>query len=204
MKKIAIFASGGGSNFQSIIDAVEAGEIKGKLEWLFCNVEGAGAVERAKRHHVPFTVLSHKGLSGEELNERIMAKLEEHTPDLICLAGYLRMIGPRIVEKYRHRIMNIHPALLPSFGGKGYYGHKVHEAVVARGVKVTGCTVHFVDEVFDHGPIILQKTVEVKDDDTPDGVAAKVLELEHRAYAEAVALFCADRLVVEGRRVKVK
>ncbi len=204
MKKIAVFASGGGSNFQAIIDAVTAGTIKGKLEWLFSNVEDAGCVDRAKKHHIPFTVVSHQGLSADEFNDHIMAKLEEHQPDVICLAGYLRMVGSRIVEKYRHRMINVHPALLPSFGGKGMYGHRVHEAVVASGVKLSGCTVHFVDEIYDHGPIILQKTVPVGDSDSPDDVAARVLEQEHQAYAEAVALFCADRLRVEGRKVIVK
>ncbi len=203
MKKIAVFASGGGSNFQAIIDAIAAGAIKGKLEWLFSNVEDAGCVERAKKHHIPFTVVSHKGISTEKFNDHIMAKLEDHRPDVICLAGYLRMVGSRIVEKYRHRMINVHPALLPAFGGKGMYGHRVHDAVVASGVKLSGCTVHFVDEIYDHGPIILQKTVPVEAADRPDDVAARVLKKEHEAYAEAVALFCADKLRVEGRRVIV-
>jgi folate-dependent phosphoribosylglycinamide formyltransferase PurN len=126
----------------------------------------------------------------------------EVQPDLICLAGYVRLLPANVVRAYRHRILNIHPALLPLFGGKGMYGLRVHEAVLQSGMKVTGCTVHFVDEQYDTGPIVLQSVMEVRDDDTPETLAARLLPVEHATYVRAIRLFVEGRLKIEGNRVR--
>jgi len=139
----------------------------------------------------------------EELDLALAEIMQERDIGLICLAGYMRLVTPALIRRFPNRIMNIHPALLPAFGGKGMYGHRVHEAVIESGVRYTGVTVHFVDDQYDHGPIILQKVVDVLPDDTPDSLAARVLKEEHKLYARAVRLFADDRLRVEGRRVHI-
>ncbi|HEU4751482.1 MAG TPA: phosphoribosylglycinamide formyltransferase, partial [Armatimonadota bacterium] len=138
----------------------------------------------------------------EELDLALTRAFEGAGVDLICLAGYMRLLGPAVLARYAGRIMNIHPGLLPAFGGQGFYGRRVHEAVLESGTKLSGATVHFVDEEYDHGPIILQRAVPVLDDDTVETLAARVLEEEHRAYPEAVRLFAEGRLRIEGRRVR--
>ena len=167
MLRVGVLVSGGGTNLQAILDAIDAGTIRNaKVEVVISNNAGAFALERAKKHGIPAECLSPKEFaSREEFNEALVAKIDSYHLDLIVLAGYLVKIPAAMIEKYRNKIINIHPSLIPSFCGVGYYGLKVHEAALARGVKVTGATVHYVDEGVDSGPILLQKAVEVQPGD---------------------------------------
>ena len=178
MLKVGVMVSGGGTNLQAILDAVDAGKIRNaSIEVVVSNNPGAYALERAKNHGIPAVCLSPKDFeSREAFNEAFLAKVDEYDLDLIVLAGFLVKIPEAMVEKYAHRIINVHPSLIPSFCGVGYYGLKVHEAALARGVKVTGATVHFVDGGMDTGPIILQKAVEVLPGDTPEVLQRRVME----------------------------
>ena len=178
MLKVGVMVSGGGTNLQAILDAVDAGKIRNaSIEVVVSNNPGAYALERAKNHGIPAVCLSPKDFeSREAFNEACLAKVDEYDLDLIVLAGFLVKIPEAMVEKYEHRIINVHPSLIPSFCGVGYYGLKVHEAALARGVKVTGATVHFVDGGMDTGPIILQKAVEVLPGDTPEVLQRRVME----------------------------
>lgn len=178
MLKVGVMVSGGGTNLQAILDAVDAGKIRNaSIEVVVSNNPGAYALERAKNHGIPAVCLSPKDFeSREAFNEAFLAKVDEYDLDLIVLAGFLVKIPEAMVEKYEHRIINVHPSLIPSFCGVGYYGLKVHEAAIARGVKVTGATVHFVDGGMDTGPIILQKAVEVLPGDTPEVLQRRVME----------------------------
>ena len=178
MLKVGVMVSGGGTNLQAILDAVDAGKIRNaSIEVVVSNNPGAYALERAKNHGIPAVCLSPKDFeSREAFNEAFLAKVDEYDLDLIVLAGFLVKIPEAMVEKYEHRIINVHPSLVPSFCGVGYYGLKVHEAALARGVKVTGATVHFVDGGMDTGPIILQKAVDVLPGDTPEVLQRRVME----------------------------
>ena len=178
MLKVGVMVSGGGTNLQAILDAVDAGKIRNaSIEVVVSNNPGAYALERAKNHGIPAVCLSPKDFeSRDAFNEAFLAKVDEYDLDLIVLAGFLVKIPEAMVEKYEHRIINVHPSLIPSFCGVGYYGLKVHEAALARGVKVTGATVHFVDGGMDTGPIILQKAVEVLPGDTPEVLQRRVME----------------------------
>ena len=178
MLKVGVMVSGGGTNLQAILDAVDAGKIRNaSIEVVVSNNPGAYALERAKNHGIPAVCLSPKDFeSREAFNEAFLAKVDEYDLDPIVLAGFLVKIPEAMVEKYEHRIINVHPSLIPSFCGVGYYGLKVHEAALARGVKVTGATVHFVDGGMDTGPIILQKAVEVLPGDTPEVLQRRVME----------------------------
>ena len=178
MLKVGVMVSGGGTNLQAILDAVDAGKIRNtSIEVVVSNNPGAYALERAKNHGIPAVCLSPKDFESREVfNEAFLAKVDEYDLDLIVLAGFLVKIPEAMVEKYEHRIINVHPSLIPSFCGVGYYGLKVHEAALARGVKVTGATVHFVDGGMDTGPIILQKAVEVLPGDTPEVLQRRVME----------------------------
>lgn len=205
MLKIGVFASGGGTNLQSLIDAVEAGCIKGgHIEVVFSNKPGAYALKRAEKHNIKAFCIEPSGFkSAEEYDKKLASEMNRAGIGLVCLAGYMKILKKEFIDGFKGKIMNIHPALLPSFGGKGMYGLRVHEAVIERGCKVTGCTVHFVDYGTDTGPIIIQKAVEVKDNDTPETLQKRVLESEHRAYPEAVRLFASGKLDIQGRRVRV-
>ena len=178
MLRVGVLVSGGGTNLQAILDAVDAGTIRNaKVEVVISNNAGAFALERAKKHGIPAECLSPKEFaSREEFNGALVAKIDSYHLDLIVLAGYLVKIPAAMIEKYRNKIINIHPSLIPSFCGVGYYGLKVHEAALARGVKVTGATVHYVDEGVDSGPILLQKAVEVQPGDTPQVLQRRVME----------------------------
>ena len=178
MLRVGVLVSGGGTNLQAILDAIDAGTIRNaKVEVVISNNAGAFALERAKKHGIPAECLSPKEFaSREEFNEALVAKIDSYHLDLIVLAGYLVKIPAVMIEKYRNKIINIHPSLIPSFCGVGFYGLKVHEAALARGVKITGATVHFVDEGMDSGPIILQKAVEVEKGDTPEVLQRRVME----------------------------
>ena len=178
MLRVGVLVSGGGTNLQAILDAIDAGTIRNaKVEVVISNNAGAFALERAKKHGIPAECLSPKEFaSREEFNEALVAKIDSYHLDLIVLAGYLVKIPAAMIEKYRNKIINIHPSLIPSFCGTGFYGLKVHEEALKRGVKVTGATVHIVDEGTDTGPILLQKAVEVKEGDTPEILQRRVME----------------------------
>lgn len=196
MLKITVMVSGGGTNLQAIMDAIDNGKITNtKIVQVISNNPNAYALTRAKEHGVPAVCISPKNFdTREQFNEALLSAVEKSEADLIVLAGFLVVIPPAMIEKYRNRIVNIHPSLIPSFCGTGYYGLKVHEGVLGRGVKVTGATVHFVDEGTDTGPIILQKAVEVEEGDTPEVLQRRVME-----QAEWVILPKAIDLIANGK-----
>lgn len=205
MLDVVVLVSGGGTNLQAIIDAVESGDITNtRIAGVISNNKNAYALERAKKHGIESRCVSPKDFtSREEFNEKFQEAVEELGPDLIVLAGFLVVIPPSMIERYRNRIINIHPSLIPAFCGTGFYGLKVHEAALNRGVKVVGATVHFVDEGTDTGPIILQKAVEVEPQDTPEILQRRVMEqAEWKILPEAVDLIANGRIIVEGNRVK--
>lgn len=203
MKRIAVFASGSGSDFQSVIDANER-EPFCEISLLVASKAGIGAVDRAERHGIAHIVCSKKDFSSaEEMGERLIAECRARGIDYIVLAGYLSMVPENLIRAYPDAIINIHPSLIPAFCGKGFYGLNVHRAAVGYGVKISGLTVHFVDEQYDSGAIILQRAVPVADDDTPESLQARILEEEHRALPEAVRLLTTGRLKKEGRKVTV-
>ncbi len=200
--KLAVFASGGGSNFQAIVDAISKGRLSAEVVLLVSDRRTAGALDRARSVATDTAVIHPDHLDpGETFGGAILAELHLHEVTHIALAGYLKMVPAEVVNTFRNRIVNVHPSLLPSFGGAGLYGRRVHEAVLAHGVRWTGATVHFVDESFDTGPIILQEPVAVLQEDSWETLADRVLEVEHRIYPEALNLLAEGRLSVEGRRV---
>ena len=175
--KIAVLVSGGGTNLQALIDSQNDGVIKsGEICLVVSNKEGVYALERAKNAGIPFTTVAKKGKTQEEFEAELIKALEEHEIEMIVLAGFLSILSVNFVKKYTNRIINVHPSLIPSFCGDGFYGLKVHEAALEYGVKVTGATVHFVNEITDGGKIILQKAVEIKDGDTPEILQKRVME----------------------------
>lgn len=203
--RIAVFSPGNGSNLQALIDGVEAGDIAAEIKVVVSNRKDALSLERARKHGIePLYITPVDCKDAVEYFNKVSKELEARGINLICLAGFLLKISPEFIRKYKGRILNIHPALLPGFGGKGMYGHRVHEAVLESGVKFSGCTVHFVDEEYDRGPIITQRVVQVMDDDTAETLASRVLVEEHKAYKEAVKLYVEGRLEIKGRRVVVK
>lgn len=197
---VMISGHGRGSNLQAIIDACRDGRIDGKVAVVVGVKDDAPAMQRARDNDIPAVELRPKAYdSDEEYGKAILDLLSENKVDLICLAGYMRILPLDVVRAYRSRIMNTHAALIPSFCGKGMYGEHVHNAVIEYGAKVSGCTIHFVDEQYDTGPIIIQKCVPVEEGDTPETLAARILPLEHQSYVEAIQLFAQGRLTVEGR-----
>lgn len=202
--RLGVLVSGGGTNLQSIIDGIQSGYLPASIEIVLSNKEDAYALQRAKKHDIPgFIVLPRNFATAREYDEELVKILKKHNVDLVILAGFIRVLSPHFVKAFPNRIMNIHPSLIPSFCGKGFYGKKVHEEVINYGAKITGVTVHFVDEGTDTGPIILQKAVQVEDDDTPETLASKVLKEEHKIYPEAIKLFAQGRLTIKGRRVHI-
>lgn len=200
--RLAVFASGGGTNFQSILDSVQQGELPAEPVCCISNTSEAGALKRADRHDVPSAVIDPADYEDpSSFGQALLNVLEEHDATFIALAGYMVKIPANVVDAYRGRMTNIHPALLPAFGGKGMYGRHVHEAVLEYGVHWTGATVHLVDEEYDHGPIVLQEPVPVYAKDTVDDVAERVKTVEHRLYPEALRLFAQDRVRMDGRTV---
>jgi phosphoribosylglycinamide formyltransferase 1 len=198
---IAVFASGRGSNFQALLSAIDAGLVPARIVLLISNRSDAGAMEIARARGIPAIHLSLKSFPSEEkFAEAMLHRLSEHHAELIALAGYLKKIPVLVVRAYHNRIVNIHPALLPAFGGAGMYGHYVHEAVIASGVKISGATVHLVDEEFDRGPIVMQETVTIDPEDTPESLAAKVLTIEHNIFPRALKAFAEGRVKVEGTK----
>ena len=202
--KAAVFASGNGSNFQALLDRKEAGVLHVDFVLFIGNNSKASAFDRARNYHIPALHLAPSHFTSEEsYAEKLLALLREHSVELVILAGYMKKLPGAVVAAYHHRIVNIHPGLLPAFGGKGLYGSRVHEAVIAYGAKVTGVTVHFVDEEYDQGPIILQATAPVLDTDDAHRLAERVLTLEHASYWQAIEAIAQGKVRVEGRRVMI-
>lgn len=196
MLNIGVLISGGGSNLQVIIDDCESKKINGNIKVVISNREDAFGLERAKKHNIRSVF--------EKDEDEVIKILKEENIDLVVLAGYLKIISPKFVSEFENKIMNIHPALIPSFCGDGFYGEKVHQAVIDYGAKVSGATVHFVNEKADAGPIIMQDTVKVMDDDDAKTLAKRVLEVEHTILPRCVKLFCEGKISVEGRKVRIK
>lgn len=197
--RVVILISGRGTNMERLIQACQAGEVPAQVVRVISDNPEARGLERARAYGVPTVVVPARAFPDRAAFETaLLQAVQEAEPDLICLAGFMRILSPRFVQAYRYRVMNIHPALLPSFPGL----HAQRQAL-EYGVKVSGCTVHFVDEGVDTGPIIVQKAVPVREDDTEETLAARILEKEHEAYPEAVRLFFEGRLRVEGRRVRI-
>lgn len=193
MLNIGVLISGGGTNLQAIIDETKSGGINGKVKLVISNKEDAYGLERARLSKIKAVY--------ETDEDKIIGLLKENNIDLIVLAGYLKIITPKFVDEFRNKIINIHPSLIPSFCGKGYYGEKIHQGVIDYGTKVTGATVHFVDEGADTGAIIMQETVNVEQDDDAKTLSKRVLEVEHRILKESIRLFCENKLSIQGRRV---
>lgn len=207
MLNIAVLVSGGGTNLQALIDAEKAGKIEnGRISVVVASKPGVYALERAKNAGIEGVVLARKDFeSVDDYSAALEKLLKEKKTDLIVLAGFMTITNATFTKAFENRIINVHPALIPSFCGKGYYGLHVHEAALARGVKVSGATVHFVNEVCDGGPIILQKAVPVEPGDTPETLQRRIMEqAEWRLLPEAVSLFCAGRLSVDGAVVTIK
>lgn len=207
MKKIAVLVSGGGTNLQAILDACDSSIIKsGKVSVVVSSKEGAYALERAKNHGVEGIVIPKKDYPDRaEYTKAITAELLSRGIDLVVLAGFMIILDESFTRTFENRVMNVHPALIPSFCGEGFYGLHVHEAALAKGVKLSGATVHFVTEVCDGGPIIAQKAVAIEEGDTPEKLQRRIMEeAEWKILPEAIELFCADRLSVEGNIVHIK
>lgn len=206
MKNIVVLVSGGGTNLQALIDAQESGIIKGgKITCVISSKSDVYALERAKNHGIKSRVIARKEYGNAvEYSKAILNALNEEKADLVVYAGFMTILDELVVRSYPNKMMNVHPALIPSFCGKGYYGLRVHEEALKKGVKLTGATVHFVTEVCDGGPIILQKAVEVKDNDTPEILQKRVMEqAEWKILPQAVSLFCEDKLTVKNDRVYI-
>jgi phosphoribosylglycinamide formyltransferase-1 len=196
-KRIGVLLSGRGSNFEALAESASAGRIPGaEISLVVSNIEGAPGIEKARRRGIPTCVIPSKGLQREEYDRKVVAALEEKQVDLVCLAGFMRLLSPYFVSSFPNRILNIHPSLLPAFPGL-----EAQQQAFAHGVKFTGCTVHFVDENLDAGPIIVQAVVPILDDDTPETLSERVLREEHRVYSEAVRIVLEGRYRIEGRRV---
>lgn len=207
MLKVAVLAGGGGTNLQAIIDAVENGTVTNTvIDFVLSNNPDAFALERAKKHGIDTVVVDKKACAAaEEFNEKFMAAINERKPDLIVLAGLMIMIPEKLCREYKNRIINIHPSLIPSFCGKGYYGLRVHEAALGKGVKVTGATVHFVDEIYDNGPIILQKAVEIEEGDTPEILQKRVMQqAEWIILPKAIDLIANGKITVSEGKVSIQ
>jgi formyltetrahydrofolate-dependent phosphoribosylglycinamide formyltransferase len=199
--RLAAFVSGSGTTLQNLLDRSADGRLAAEVVLVLSNKADAFALERARRAGVPAQVVTLREAGGRAgFSSRLFAACREARVDLACLAGFLQLV--EVPDDFRLRVLNVHPSLIPAFCGKGFYGRHVHEAVIESGVKLTGCTVHFADNEYDHGPIISQRVVPVLDDDTPETLAARVFAQECEAYPEAIQWFAAGRLVVEGRRVR--
>jgi phosphoribosylglycinamide formyltransferase 1 len=202
VKRCAVFASGSGSNFQALIDRRECGDLHVELALLIGNNSTAGAFEKAKKHQIPSLHLAPTHFESEVLyTEKLLSILESYKIDLIILAGYMKKLPPEVIGKYRNRIVNVHPGLLPAFGGKGMYGSRVHQAVIDYGAKISGITIHLVDEEYDHGPIILQESIKVDSFDDAHSLAERILKVEHANYWKAIEAIAQGTVTIDGRRV---
>ncbi|WP_412060168.1 phosphoribosylglycinamide formyltransferase [Rubrivirga sp. IMCC45206] len=200
--RLAVFASGGGSNAAAIWDAVDHGALAAEAVLLVTDRPGCGALVRAEARGIPTEVIAPLG-DPAAFAQSLLDALARAEADTVALAGYLRMIPTPVVWAFRHRIVNVHPSLLPAFGGPGMYGTHVHRAVLEYGCRLSGATVHLVDAEYDTGPVILQEAVPVEPGDTPESLAARVLAVEHRLFPRALALLADDRLRVDGRHVRI-
>jgi phosphoribosylglycinamide formyltransferase 1 len=202
---LCVLASGSGSNLKAIIKAGKSRKIRSKVVLVISNNSSSKALRTAVNNNIPAFHLSQKQFSSqEEFDKKFLSLLRKFNVDFIILAGYMKMLSPPVIKKFKNRILNIHPALLPKFGGKGMYGIHVHEAVIAAGEKETGATVHLVDEVYDNGTVILQKKVKVKPDDTPDSLQKRVLRTEHKIYPGAIKLFESNKILIRNNKVYIK
>jgi formyltetrahydrofolate-dependent phosphoribosylglycinamide formyltransferase len=201
--RLAVLISAGGTTLQNLLDRIADGRLAARIAVVISSRADAFGLERAQRAGVPTFVVERKSCTSvDEFSTRIFEHVRQAGAELVCMAGFLQLV--QIPDAFKGRVMNIHPALIPAFCGKGFYGHHVHEAVLAYGAKVSGCTVHFADNEYDHGPIILQRPVAVLDDDTPDTLAQRIFEQECIAYPEAIRLFAEQRLRIEGRKVRIR
>lgn len=208
--KIAVLVSRRGSNLQAIIDSIGSGELPAEILCVISDKPGAFGLERARKHGIQAVVVDYKRIAGDDAKTRgraslrdayesiLLETLKRYNPDLICLAGYMRIVGKDVISAFKNRIVNIHPALLPSFPGLDS-----QKQALEYGVKISGCTVHFVDEGCDTGPVILQKSVPVLEGDTEASLSARILEQEHKAYPEAIRLIAEGRVRIEGRKVRI-
>lgn len=199
--KIGVFASHGGSNMQAIIDGCKSGEINGEVTVVICNNSKAKALERAKNEKIPFYhISSTKYVEQEEHDKEILRTLKKHDVNIIALAGYMKKLGEKVLKKYENRVLNIHPALLPKYGGKGMYGLNVHKAVIAAKEKQTGATVHLVNEAYDEGDILKSVIVPVLDDDTPESLAQRVIIQEHKLYVKTLSEISKGNILIGKHR----
>jgi phosphoribosylglycinamide formyltransferase-1 len=197
--RLSVLASGGGSNLQAILDGCASGTIPAEVALVVCNIPGAGTVDRARKAGVPCAILPHKGVASREAyDEQLVQELRKARVELVCLAGFMRLVTPVLLRAFENRILNIHPALLPAYPGM----HGVRQAILG-GARIAGCTVHLVDEGTDSGPIVMQAAVPVLDNDTEETLAARILTQEHRLYPRAISLFAEGRVSIEGRRVRI-
>ncbi len=206
MKNIVVLVSGGGTNLQALIDAQSRGELaQGKITCVISSNPNAFALERAAKNNIPTEVIRRRDFAEfDEYDKALTSLLQSKNADVVVLAGFMTILGKRVIAAFENRIINIHPALIPSFCGEGYYGLRVHEEALKKGVKVTGATAHFVNEVCDGGPIILQKAVEVQNGDTPEILQKRVMEqAEWKILPKAVALFCEDKIKVIGNKTEI-
>ncbi len=205
MLNICVMVSGGGTNLQALIDSIERGEISnGRISLVISNRKSAFALERARLKNIPALFLPKKDMQADEYDRLTMSHMEKHDIGLVVMAGFTFVMGSAFIERYRNRIINVHPSLIPSFCGKGYYGLVPHERALEYGVKISGATVHIVDNGTDEGPIILQKAVPVMEEDTPETLQKRVMEqAEWVLLPQAVSLFAQNRVRVEGRKVKI-
>jgi phosphoribosylglycinamide formyltransferase-1 len=206
MKNIVVLVSGGGTNLQALIDAQNSGIIKnGKITCVISSNPDAYALKRAENNNISTDIIRRKDFNTfDEYDNSLTEMLKSKNADLVVLAGFMTILGKKVIGEFRNRIINIHPALIPSFCGEGYYGLKVHEKALEKGVKLTGATAHFVNEVCDGGPIILQKAVEVKNGDTPEILQRRVMEeAEWKILPKAVSLFCEDKIIVTGNNTEI-
>lgn len=201
--RVAVLLSGSGTSLENLCEQIDAGLLPARIVLVVASKEKAFGLERARRRGIPAVAVPRRAHPDvDAFNDRIHAELAHHEIDLVALLGFLSPFQPR--ARFAGRALNVHPALIPAFCGPGFYGRRVHEAVLESGVKLTGATVHLVDDEYDHGPIVLQEAVAVHDDDTPESLAVRVQEAERRIVPEAIRLFSEGRLAVEGRRVRVR
>jgi formyltetrahydrofolate-dependent phosphoribosylglycinamide formyltransferase len=200
--RLAVLISGGGTTLANLIEKIRAGQLRAQIALVVSSSAAAGGLRFAREAGIPAAILNPKDFGGQEdFSRAVFDRCRQAGAHLVVMAGFLKRLT--IPGDFANRVTNIHPALIPAFCGRGYYGHRVHEAVLDYGVKLSGCTVHFADNQYDHGPVILQKAVPVLDDDTPEGLAARVFEAECAAYPEALQLIADGRVRVEGRRVRI-
>lgn len=201
-KNLIVFASGTGTNFLAILQEIQNNNINGRISLLISSKPEAKALDKARQYNIPTAVLQEKKFScHSEYARTMMDLLKKHQTDYILLAGYLKMIPADIVETYRNKIINIHPALLPKFGGKGMYGIHVHEAVLQAGETETGVTIHFIDEKYDNGPVIMQQKIQVIGSESPEELQQKVLKIEYQLYPHVVKLLCEDKIKIKNNKV---